>query len=51
MQANFMFPQNSAYRQTSCISRPLVSNKIVDHSDVVGTAPVGTAPTIFTFST
>ena len=29
----------------------LVSNKIVDHSDVVGALPVGTAPTTSLFST
>ena len=29
------------YRQTCKISRTLVGNKIVDHSDVVGAAPVG----------
>ena len=33
------------YRQTSNISRTLVGNKIVDHSDVVGALPVGAAPT------
>ena len=30
----------SAYRQVSNISRTLVGNKIVDHSDVVGASPV-----------
>ena len=33
------------YCQTSNISRTLVGNKIVDHSDVVGASPVGAAPT------
>ena len=33
------------YRKTSNISRTLVGNKIVDHSDVVGASPVGAAPT------
>ena len=28
-----------------------VGNKIVDHSDVVGASPVGTAPTTSSFST
>ena len=38
------------YRQTPNISRTLC-NKIFDHSDVVGAAPVGTAPTTSSFST
>ena len=33
------------YRKASRISRTLVGNKIVDHSDVVGASPVGAAPT------
>ena len=33
------------YHQASNISRTLVGNKIVDHSDVVGASPVGAAPT------
>ena len=39
------------YRQTSNISRFLVGNKIVDHSDVVGASPVGTAHTASSFAT
>ena len=39
------------YCQTYNISCTLVSNKIVDHSDVVGASPVGTAPTTSSFST
>ena len=39
------------YRQVSNISRTLVGNKIVDHSDVVGASPVGAAPTRSSFST
>ena len=39
------------YRQVSNISRILVSNQIVDHSDVVGALPVGAAPTTSSFST
>ena len=39
------------YRKTYNISRTLVGNKIVDHSDVVGASPVGAAPTTFSFST
>ena len=41
----------NVYRQVSNISRTLVSNKIVDHSDVVGASPVGAAPTASSFST
>ena len=33
------------YRSTSDISRNLVGNKIIDHSDVVGASPVGAAST------
>ena len=33
------------YRETSNISCSLVGNKSVAHSDVVGTSPVGAAPT------
>ena len=36
-----------AYRKTCNISRTLLGNKIVDHSDVVGASSVGAAPTIF----
>ena len=39
------------YRQVSNISRTLVGNKIVDHSDVVGASPVGAAPITSSFST
>ena len=39
------------YRQVSNIRRTLVGTKIVDHSDVVGALPVGTAPTTSSFST
>ena len=41
----------SIYRQTSNISRTLVGNTIVDHSDIVGASPVGAAPTTSSFST
>ena len=41
----------SDYRKGSNISRTLVGNKIVDHLDVVGALPVGTAPTTSSFST
>ena len=39
------------YGKTSNISCTLVGNKIVDNSDVIGAAPVGTAPTTSSFST
>ena len=39
------------YRQVFNISRTLLGNKIVDHSDVVGASPVGAAPTSSSFST
>ena len=39
------------YRQVSNIRRTLVGNTIVDHSDVVGALPIGTAPTTSSFST
>ena len=39
------------YHQVSNIRPTLVSNKIVDHSDVVGASPVGAAPTTSSFST
>ena len=39
------------YYQTSNISRILVGNKLVDHSDVVGASPVGAASTTSSFPT
>ena len=39
------------YRQVSNIRRTLVGNKIANHSDVVGTSPVGAAPTTSSFLT
>ena len=42
---------NYKYHKSSDVSRTLVGNKFVDHSDVVGAAPVGTAPTTSSFST
>ena len=39
------------YHKVSNISRTLVGNNIVDHSDVVGASPVGAAPTTSSFST
>ena len=46
-----MYEGKHTYRQVSNISRNLVGNKIVDHSDVVGTSLVGAAPTTSSFST
>ena len=40
-----------SYHQTSKISGTLLGNKIVGHSDVVGTSPVGATPTTYSFST
>ena len=37
--------------QTSNIRHTLVGNKLVDHSDVVGASPIGTAPTTSSFLT
>ena len=42
---------NHEYSQTSDIRRTLVGNKIVDHSYIVGTSPIGAAPTTSSFST
>ena len=39
------------YRQTFNISRIVVGNKIVDHSDVVAASPVDPAPTTSSFPT
>ena len=39
------------YRQTSNVRLTTVGNKIVDHSDVVGTSAGGSAPTTYSFST
>ena len=47
----FSYTELRKYRQVSNISRTLVDNKIVDHSDVVGASPVGAAPTTSSFST
>ena len=52
-EANLKYIYNyshDSYRKTSYISRTLVGNKIVDHSDVVGASPVGAAPTTSSFS-
>ena len=39
------------YRRASNKIRTLIGNRIVDHSDVLGAAPVGAAPTTSSFST
>ena len=46
-----LFDEISKYRKTSNISRTLVGNKIVDHSDVVGASLVGAAPNTSSIST
>ena len=46
-----MLSASQRYHKTSNIRRTLIGNKIVDHSDVVGAAPVGAAPTTSSFST
>ena len=43
--------KTTTFRQASDISGTIAGNKIVDHSDVVGALPVGTAPTTSSFST
>ena len=54
----FLFPKNNfsmtrfdIYGHVSNISRTLIDNKIVDHSDVVEASPVGAAPTTSSSST
>ena len=51
LREGFMICLFFKYRQTSNISRPLVGNTIVNHSDVNGALPVGPAPTTSSFST
>ena len=46
---NDMITTKQTYHQTYNISFTLVCNKIVDHSHVVGTSPVGVAPTTSSF--
>ena len=46
----FGFQKNPDYSQISHISRTLVGDKIVYHSDVVGASPVGAGPTTSSFS-
>ena len=42
---------SSIYHKVSNIKHTLTGYKIIDHSDVVGTSPIGTAPTTSSFST
>ena len=51
LDACMMLTLPNAYPQTPNISRTLVANRIVDHSDVVGASAVGAAPTTSSFST
>ena len=46
-----LIAHKNTYRQVSNISRTLVGNKIIDHSDVDGASPVGAAPTTSSFLT
>ena len=41
--------EDFTYRQTPNISRTLVGNKMVDHSDVFGATPISAAPTTSSF--
>ena len=41
----------TTYRQVSNIRCTLISNEIVDNSDVIGASPVGAAPTTSELST
>ena len=50
MSAILFWPQR-AYHQTSNMSRTLVGNTMVDHSNVVGASPVGAAPSTPSFWT
>ena len=43
--------KNNNIPQTSNISRTLVGDNIVDHSNVAGASPVGTDPTTSSFFT
>ena len=51
MRQTFNKTENTTYSLVSNISRILVGNEIVDHSDVVGASPVGAAPIASSFST
>ena len=49
--STFLKSSAEIYRNTSNISRSLLSIKIVDHSGVVEASPAGAAPTTSSFST
>ena len=51
IQSKVYAKYKSIYRKTTNISHSLVGNKIVDHSDVVSTTPVGPALATCSFST
>ena len=48
-RSRFNIKLSREYHQFSNTSRTIVGNEIVDHSDVVGASPVGTAPTTPSF--
>ena len=50
-RVEFILGNIQLHRHTSNIRGPLVDNKIVDHSDVVGASAVGAAPTTSSFAT
>ena len=49
--SNSIIMKTCIYCKNSNISRTMVGNKIVDHSDVIGAVPIGAAPTTSSFST
>ena len=49
--ACFKIAAYNTYHETSNISRTLVGNKILDHSEAVGAWPLDAAPTTVSFST
>ena len=51
LTVKILIETDETYRTTSNISRTLLGNGIVDHSDVIGASPVGAAPTTSSFST
>ena len=51
MASNLQQDRRWNFKKPSATCRTLVDNKTVDHSDVIGASPVGTAPTTSSFST
>ena len=47
----FLIQAAVSYCQTSNVSHTLIGNKTVDYSDVIGSSPVGAAPTTSSIST